>query len=310
MPGEASPVGVTGELLEGGAVTRAHASVVGVTALTIPPGLAILGGSTRLFGAGQLCILRGSSTMGFSATPGWDLRVLGYWQLRFNGVPVEVGARQQRLLAALALLHAQPRHVLAALLWPDSPEHQSAGNLRASVFRISHELPGLLSATDPLQMDTVVRVDLREVRALITEITLNATRSVSPDSIDLLQEANLLPGWYEEWVINQQDHLLNQRLDALETVARSYLAAGSFGRALSAARAAAVVDPLRESAQHLLVRCHLAEDNYASAVLVYRSYRTHLRRELGIAPSARFAQLLGLETATSDSRLLVRSLKN
>ena len=247
--------------------------------------------------------------MGFSATPGWDLRVLGYWQLRYNGVPVEVGARQQRLLAALAVLHTQPRHVLAALLWPDSPERQSAGNLRASVFRISHELPRLLRATEPLQLDAAVRVDLREVRKLVTEITLTGGRPVPPESIDLLQEANLLPGWYEEWVIDQQDQLVNQRVDALEALARSYLVAGSFSHALGAARASALVDPLRESAQHLLVRCHLAEDNYASAVQVYRSYRAHLGRELGVEPSAHFAALLGLDSATVDSRVLVRAMK-
>ena len=247
--------------------------------------------------------------MGFSVTPGWDLRVLGYWQLRFDGVPVEVGARQQRLLAALALLHTQPRHVLAALLWPDSPERQSAGNLRASVFRISHELPRLLSTTDPLRLDGAVRVDLHEVRDLVSEITLTGGRPVPPASIDLLQEANLLPGWYEEWVIDQQDYLLNQRVDALEALARSYLLAGSFGHALCAARAAAVVDPLRESAQHLLVRCHLAEDNYASAVQVYRNFRAHLGRELGVLPSAHFAELLGLDSALGDSRLLVRAMK-
>ena len=248
--------------------------------------------------------------MGLSATPGWELRVLGYWQLRYNGVPVEVGARQQRLLAALALLPTQPRHVLAALLWPDSPERQSAGNLRASVFRISHELPRVLSATDPLQLDGAVRVDLREVRELITEITLSGTPLVPPTCIDLLQEANLLPGWYEEWVIDQQDHLLNQRVDALETLARSYLVAGSFSRALGAARATVVVDPLRESAQHLLVRCHLAEDNYASAVQAYRSFRAHLGRELGVEPSAHFAELLGLDSGIGESRLLVRAMKS
>jgi DNA-binding SARP family transcriptional activator len=247
--------------------------------------------------------------MGFSATPGWDLRVLGYWQLRYDGVPVEVGARQQRLLAALAVLHTQPRHVLAALLWPNSPERQSAGNLRASVFRVSHELPRLLRAAEPLQLDAAVRVDLREVRKLVTEITLTGGRPVPPESIDLLQEANLLPGWYEEWVIDQQDHLVNQRADALEALARTYLVAGSFSRALGAARAAALVNPLRESAQHLLVRCHLAEDNYASAVQVYRSYRAHLGRELGVEPSAHFAALLGLDFATVDSRVLVRSMK-
>ncbi|WP_105033973.1 AfsR/SARP family transcriptional regulator [Cryobacterium aureum] len=97
-------------------------------------------------------------------------------------------------------------------------------------------------------------------------------------------------------MIDQQDHPLNQRVDALEALARSYLVAGSFSRALGAARAAAVVDPLRESAQHLLVRCHLAEDNYASAVQVYRSFRAHLGRELGVEPSAHFAELLGLDS--------------
>ncbi len=248
--------------------------------------------------------------MGFSATPGWDLRVLGYWQLRYNGLPVEVSTRQQRLLAALALLPTQPRHLLAALLWPDSPERQSAGNLRASVFHISHELPRLLSTTDPLQLDTAVRIDLHEVRELITQITLNDGQPVPPKSIELLQEANLLPGWYEEWVINQQDTLINQRVEALVTLARSYLVAGSFSRALGAAHAAAAIDPLRESTQHLLVQCHLAEDNYASAVQVYRSFRAHLGRELGVEPSAHFAQLLGLgPTPVADPRVLVREIK-
>lgn len=233
--------------------------------------------------------------MGYSTIPGWDLRVLGYWQLRYNGAPVEVSARQQRMLAALATLPTQPRHVLAARLWPNSPEHQSAGSLRSSVFHISHELPRLLSATDPPQLDADVHVDLHDVRELISEITLSGRRTVPPESIDLLQEATLLPGWYEEWVIEQQDHLLHQRVDALESLARSYLLAGSFSRALCAARAAATVDPLRESAQHLLVRCHLAEDNYASAVQVYRSFRSHLGRELGVEPSTHFAELLGIE---------------
>jgi DNA-binding SARP family transcriptional activator len=248
--------------------------------------------------------------MGLSVIPGWDLRVLGFWQLRYHGVPVEVSARQQRLLAALALLRPQPRHVLAALLWPNSPEHQSAGNLRASVFRISHELPHVLCATDPLRLADAVRVDVREVRDVITEITLTGARPVPPETIVLLQEANLLPGWYEDWVLEQQDHLLNQRVDALEALARSYLAAGSFSRALGAARAAAMVDPLRESAHHLLVRCHLAEDNYASAVQVYRNFRAHLGRELGVEPSPHFAELLGLEPVlVTDRRVLVRTRK-
>ncbi|WP_369826694.1 BTAD domain-containing putative transcriptional regulator [Cryobacterium sp. Y11] len=57
------------------------------------------------------------------------------------------------------------------------------------------------------------------------------------------------------------------------------------------------------------MRCHLAENNYASALRVYRNFRAHLQRELGVEPSAHFAELLGLDSLNGDPRLLVRALR-
>ena len=231
--------------------------------------------------------------------------MLGCWQLRRNEHTVEVGARQKRLISVLALLGARSRHVVAGLLWPESTEVQAAGNLRASLFRITHDLPALVRAADPLQLEPTVIIDLHAVRHLIEDITASADGrapqlTVAANAAEVLRSADLLPGWYEDWVLREQDRLQQQRIEALETLARHHLQHSDLGPAIGAARAATAIDPLRESAQLILVRGHLAADNHASALRAYREFRHSLGTELGVEPSPRFAELLGKDLLASD----------
>lgn len=114
-----------------------------------------------------------------------------------------------------------------------------------------------------------------------------------PDSTEVLRCADLLPGWYDDWVLREQNRLQQQRVEALEALARHHLAHRDLGPAIGAARAATVIDPLRENSQLMLVRGHLAEDNHASAVRADKKFRRSLGAELGMEPSPRFAELLG-----------------
>jgi pentatricopeptide repeat protein len=59
---------------------------------------------------------------------------------------------------------------------------------------------------------------------------------------------------------------------------------------------AASIEPLRESAQLILLRGHLEAGNTAWALRVFNEFRTRLRSELGVSPSRRFAELLELQT--------------
>jgi SARP family transcriptional regulator, regulator of embCAB operon len=232
----------------------------------------------------------------------WDLRLLGFWQLRLGGQTVSVGARQQRLIAALALLGARPRHLLAGVLWPESSERQAAASLRTILFRISHELPRLLAdSRDPVALNAGVRTDLGRVRRLIEDIAHPGTEPVH-DASEVLRNAELLPGWYDDWVIFEQERLQQQRMAALETLATRYLAQGNHGDALEAARASAAIEPLRESAQLIIVRSHLAADDRASAMRVFRDFRARLADELGVAPSPRFEAILDSATSPDGAR--------
>lgn len=227
--------------------------------------------------------------------PRWNLTLLGYWQLKLEGTPVDVGVRQQRVITALALLGVRPRHFIAALLWPDGSERQAAGSLRASIFRISHELPSLLCTTEPLRLGDDVTVDVHRLRRLVGTIMDSRDTVVPTSTMEQLRTADLLPGWYEDWVVCEQELLQHERVDALEMLAKRYLAHGDTGHALIAARSAAAIEPLRESVQLVLVRAHLASDNRATALRVYQDFCTSLRRELDVSPSPRFAALLRRE---------------
>ncbi len=232
----------------------------------------------------------------------WDLRLLGFWQLRLNGQPQSVGARQQQLIAALALLGARPRHALSGVLWPESSEEQASTSLRAVLFRISHELPRLLAdSRDPVALAAGVRTDIGGVRRLIDHI---ARLGIEPphSAAEVLRNAELLPGWYDDWVMYEQERLQQQRMAALETLAARYLAQGNHVHALEAARASAAIEPLRESAQLMIVRSYLAADDRVSAMRVFRDFRARLADELGVAPSPRFEVMLHTSAASDSIR--------
>jgi DNA-binding SARP family transcriptional activator len=112
--------------------------------------------------------------------------------------------------------------------------------------------------------------------------------------------AELLPGWYDDWVAQERDALRELRLHALEVLCRDLASAERFGPAIAAGRAAVAGDPLRESAHRVLVRAYLLEGNIATALRQYERCREVLADELGIGPSERMERLLGEHGLRSD----------
>jgi DNA-binding SARP family transcriptional activator len=222
----------------------------------------------------------------------WELDLLGHWQLRLAGEPVEVAPRQQRILSALALLGTRPRGVLAELLWPTAPETKAAGNLRTGMWKISHDLPGVLSAShDSLALAPRVVVDWHRLQDRMSVIQSSVT---PPDAADIaaLESAVLLPGWYDDWAISEQERANQRRLVALEALAEKFLAAGDGSHCAEAAGVAAAIEPLRESPVQLLVQGHIATGNYYPAVKAFEDFRTLLTDELGVEPSPRLQTLI------------------
>ncbi|MFD1846620.1 AfsR/SARP family transcriptional regulator [Arthrobacter flavus] len=235
--------------------------------------------------------------MSISIPVQWNLKLLGFWRLEREHQPVTVAFRQQRLIAALALRGGRRRSYIAGLLWPDRTDAQASGSLRACLWNIAHQLPGLLQPTsDPLALATGMVIDVDELLVDVDRVNrtglLDGGAPVRKGLAADLRAADLLPGWDEGWLRVDQDRLFRQRLAALEDLASAYLAQGQLSAALDAATAAAALDPLLESVQRTLLRIHLAAGNHASAIRSYRTYLTTLSRECGVRPSTRITDLI------------------
>lgn len=223
--------------------------------------------------------------------------MLGGFQAFAGESPIPLSGGSQRLLAVLALRgRAFRRGQVAGILWPDATEDHAFACLRSSLARLLGAERGLL-AVSPSEVCLAghVRVDLDDSRALARRLLDNGQPTRPADSgaavVDLLSE-ELLPGWYDDWVLFESEGWRQLRLHALEALADRLVAEHRYGEAAGAALAATGVDPLRESARAALIRVHLAEGNPSEALREFHRYRRLLRQELDIEPTPRLQGLL------------------
>lgn len=199
---------------------------------------------------------------------------------------MHIAARQQRLITALAIHGPRPRSYLVGLLWPESHESRAMESLRVSMHLVSRQVPGLLvKGGADLSLSDLVDVDLHRVRACVRELIQTGLNGNAAWSLDLLRDAELLPGWYDDWVLFEQGRLRQDRLRAFHIIARESLARCDFEVALEAAEAALELEPLYESAVGLLIQAQRQQGNNAAALRAFEKYRAKLQEDMGLAPS-------------------------
>jgi DNA-binding SARP family transcriptional activator len=236
--------------------------------------------------------------------PEWsDIRisVLGRFSLARGGTSCSLPRGSERLVGLLAVQRSNLRRAVAAgLLWPDSDEFRASSSLRSALTRLRGTGCTVVeSRSSALSLGENVEVDLTAAQGLahrLIEGTLSDS-DVSADSIATLS-ADLLPGWYDDWVVLEAEDWHQLRLHALESLSTSFARKGGFAHAIGAAMAAIKGDPWRESARQALVRAHIGENNLSEAIREYERYRRMLRQELGLNPSLDFVRLMRSVTLT------------
>jgi DNA-binding SARP family transcriptional activator len=223
------------------------------------------------------------------------LTLLGGFELEIAGKPLALPRRVQRLIAFLAL-RGRPLHraYVAGRLWLDASQEQAYGSLRVALWNARRlHCPVVEASTTHISLSRHVRVDAHAVVARAESI-LHGTGPAGCDDVDLLVgAAELLPGWYEDWVLPEREWLHELRVLALERAGENLLAAQRNSEAAIAGLAAVHADPLRESAYSVLIRAHLAAGDVAEAFRHLHTFTTNIRGSLGVAPSTKMQELAG-----------------
>ena len=226
-----------------------------------------------------------------------QLTLLGGFTLLHGPQEILLPLSVQRLVALLALRDRQvSRTYLARVLWPDCPAERSLADLRTVLWRARNAGVGILVSSGMcVRLDAQVQVDVRSLVAWGRAKADRAERSIVaefPDISWIGLSLDLLPGWDDDWLMDDREGIRQLRLHALEHLSDELSMHGRHAEAIQTALAAVRLDPLRETAHAALIRAHLAEGNRSEALRQFFRCREVLTAELAVEPSEWIRRLI------------------
>ena len=149
------------------------------------------------------------------------LTLLGGFNLLRGTEEIVLPLSAQRLVALLALRERPlSRTYLAGVLWPDCSTERSLADLRTALWRANHCHPPIVAISGMcLRLRSDVQVDVRALvsfgRAIAAGTDWSAIAELSGLSW-LELSLDLLPDWYDEWLVDDREGVRQLCLHGLE----------------------------------------------------------------------------------------------
>jgi non-specific serine/threonine protein kinase len=225
-----------------------------------------------------------------------EVRLLGKFEVQHGGKPITISSRPAQSLFSYLILNAGiacRREKLAGMLWPDSLEETARDNLRHALWRVRKVLEAG-SATRFLHADdrTISFKSSSEYWLDAKELA-NVSENASSDQLIAvlsMYQGELLPGFYEEWVLLEREHLSSilehnmARLMSLLQEEQRWL------DVLDWAERWIKLGQKPEPAYRALMYAHAAKGDMSKAAVTYERCVESLK-EFGIKPSEQTLQL-------------------
>jgi predicted ATPase/DNA-binding SARP family transcriptional activator len=218
-----------------------------------------------------------------------EIRFLGQYEIKRDGQVVAIESRPSRLLFAYLALTAgkhHPRERLAGLLWPESDESCARSNLRQTLWRLRKALGEDYLLVDnktvafnsgcPYWLDTALLEDRPDQ---------DLTEAVSA------YEGELLPGYYEDWVLLARERLQAAFERKIERLLQTLEQQGRWTEVVRWAEQWIAFGQTPEPAYRALMIAHAAKGDLAAAAGAYERCRAALQLEVDVEPSSETKRL-------------------
>ncbi|TDF97991.1 tetratricopeptide repeat protein [Paenibacillus piri] len=241
---------------------------------------------------------------------GCSFQLLGSLKIAFDDEAItEIpGKKAGLLLSYLILAFDMPlsRKHIAFDFWPDSTEKQALSNLRKLIHDLRECLPLIdryLQVT-PTSMQWKHELpcysDVREFEQAAQGKTLYELRKAEE-----LYRGELLPGFYEEWLIAKRELLAQTYLNVLDKLISILESQREYSSAVFFANKLLLQNKLREETYRTLMRLNALNKDMVGVVQIYEQLRCVLEAELGIAPAEETLQLFGRLTENGGNHSAV-----
>jgi len=227
-----------------------------------------------------------------------QLSLLGEQHIAGGGPGTRGHSARTAALVAFLVANAgspQARQRIAGLFWPESTDAQALTNLRRELHNLRQILrdePSLVvTSRDLCWQDTeTCHVDLRIFD--IERETALAAAAAGDDPEVLVHGAaalaqykgDLLPGQYEDWLIEARSQLDRECADLCDLLGATLARTGDLAGAAAAARRRIQLQPLEEAGYCALMLVQADLGDRAGAVSTYHHCASVLERDLGVVP--------------------------
>lgn len=237
------------------------------------------------------------------------VRLLGQFDIQLNRTSVDLPSRPAQSLLAFLMLQphiSHRREKLAGMLWPDSDEENARSNLRAALWRIRKAIGDDVLLADRMSVSFNLAIscwlDVAELEAAVSPSasTSDLMRAV------LLFEGDLLPGFYDDWVLLERTRIRSVFERAIFMLLERLAEDLRWQDVLDMAERWIALGEVPEPAYRFLMRAHARLGDTSGVVAIYRRCEQKLARELGVEPApettALFERLAAVQPFRSDQR--------
>jgi predicted ATPase/DNA-binding SARP family transcriptional activator len=218
-----------------------------------------------------------------------EVRLLGTFEVTYKN-RISIASRPAQSLFAYLILNAgttQRREKLAGMLWPDSLEETARDNLRHALWRIRKALPSQPTVeyllTDDLSIAFNASADYWLDAASLEKLNDGAS---ADELLSTLSEyhGELLPGFYDEWVVSEREHLASIFEHHMARLMSLLEKENRFLEILDWAERWIKLGQKPEPAYRALMTAHGAKGDMSKVAATYERCTKSLK-EFGIAPS-------------------------
>ncbi|MEX0825652.1 MAG: AAA family ATPase [Acidimicrobiia bacterium] len=235
-----------------------------------------------------------------------EIRLLGGFELGRQGRVLDpLALRAARSLFAFLVLNRERPHtrdLLAGTFWPDFDDSRARRRLSQALWQIGTIIGDesgeryLIGTPDTVRFNPAADFIL-DVEVFERRLDEAARAESRQDEAEALQAAvdvyrgDFLAGFYDDWLLPEQDRLHSRFLAALERLAELAQARGDFEVALVMARRVAQEDEFDEESHRRVMRLAVLLGRHNEAIRQFEECRRILAEELGSSPSPETLEL-------------------
>ena len=225
--------------------------------------------------------------------------LLGQFKLEAGDQALELPSRPAQSLLAYLALNAglvQRREKLAGMLWPEATEANARSYLRQALWRIRKALGSDTSTWEQYLLVSDISVTFNDqANFWLDADSLLAVEEGTPReevaAAVALYRGELLPGFYDEWVLLERDRLQAAYHQRMKLLLNSLLAHEEWEETLKWSEQWIRLGHSPEPAYRALIRAYAALGDQGMVNVTYQRCVEALERELGLEPAAETERL-------------------